>query len=430
ALGDLYVRTARLAPAEDAYTQALQLFKRVEDSLGEANTLRGPSATSTSARLDSPPLRTPTSRRSSSTSAWRTHSGEANTLQALGDLYVRTDRLAPAEDAYTQALQLYKRVEDSLGEANTLRALGDLYVRTDRLAPAEDAYTQALQLYKRMEDSLGEANTRKAPGDLYVRTVRLAPAEDAYTQALQLFQRVKDSLGEANTLRALGDLYVHTARFAPAEDAYTQALQLYKRVEDSLGEANTLLALGDLYVRTNRLAPAEKTYTQALQALPARGGPLGEANTLWASETLVRTARFAPAEDAYTQALQLFHRVENSLGRGQHAQAMGRFALGQRRLPEALGLYRRAEAFYRRIHELLGLSNVLAEEAMCRAMLGDTAGAGQGRARGAADRPGGRERLRGGVGERGLSQLQAEPQRPEATPTRQHSPPPKPPAPK
>ncbi|HBL29686.1 MAG TPA: hypothetical protein DD490_22860, partial [Acidobacteria bacterium] len=57
---------------------------------------------------------------------------EANTRQALGDLYVRTDRLREAEDAYQNALPIYQQIEARLGEANTRQALGDLYVRTDR----------------------------------------------------------------------------------------------------------------------------------------------------------------------------------------------------------------------------------------------------------------------------------------------------------
>ena len=278
--------------------------------------------------------------------------GEADTLWALGDLYVRTARLALAEDAYNQALKLYKSVEDSLGEANTRRALGDLYVRTARHAPAEKTYNEALQLYKRLENSIGEANTRKALGDLYLRTDQLALAEETYAQALQLFQRLESWGGEANTLQALGDLYARTAQLAPAEESFTRALQLFQRGEDSLGAANTLRSLGGLYVRTARLAPAEDAYTQALQLYKRVENSLGEANTLQAlGDLFVNTARFAPAEDAFTQALQLHKRLEDSLGEANALQSLGnlylrtsRFAPAEDAFTQALQLYKRAEA--------------------------------------------------------------------------------------
>ena len=55
----------------------------------------------------------------------------------------RTERLAPAEDAYTQALQRYKRLDDSHREAHTLRALGDLYVEGGEEARHHAAARQA-----------------------------------------------------------------------------------------------------------------------------------------------------------------------------------------------------------------------------------------------------------------------------------------------
>src|SRR6185295_14272538 len=56
----------------------------------------------------------------------------ANALRALGDLYVRTARLAEAEARYGEALPIFRSIESRLGEANTLQALGDLYVWTAR----------------------------------------------------------------------------------------------------------------------------------------------------------------------------------------------------------------------------------------------------------------------------------------------------------
>jgi tetratricopeptide (TPR) repeat protein len=168
ALGDLYLRTARLTEAEVAYAAALTAYRAIDDRLGEANT-----------------------------------------RQALGDLYVRTARLTEAEAAYEAALTAYRAIEYRLGEANTRKALGDLYVRTARLTEAEAAYEAALTAYRAIDARLGEANTRRALGDLYVRTARLPEAEAAYEAALTAYRR--STTGSARRTRG-------TAHSSPDRD--------------------------------------------------------------------------------------------------------------------------------------------------------------------------------------------------------------------
>ncbi|MFO0602705.1 MAG: tetratricopeptide repeat protein [Polyangiales bacterium] len=314
ALGELYVRTARLVEGEHAYGEALTIYRVIEARLGEANTLR-----------------------------------------ALGDLYVRTARLVEAEGAYEDALPIYRAIDARLGEAETLHALGDLYVRTARLVEAEGAYEEAMPIYRAIDARLGEANTRKALGDLYVRTARLVEAEGAYEDALPIQRAIEDRLGEANTLRALGDLYVRTARLVEADGAYEDALRIYRAIEERLGEANTLLALGDLYVRTNRLVEAEGAYGEALPIYRAIDARLGEANMLRALATL-SLARGAPhvAFSQYLEVLQLQQAIDDQLGLGGTHIWLTRAANAASRFERAIVLGCRAFAVLRRIDDRFG----------------------------------------------------------------------------
>ena len=286
--------------------------------------------------------------------------GEANVLKALGDLYVRTDRLEDAEAAYGQALPQFRAIDARLGEANVLMALGDLYVRTARLKDAEAAYGQALPQFRAIDERLGEANVLKALGDLYVRTARLKDAEAAYGQALPQFRAIDERLGEANVLQALGDLYVRTARLEDAEAAYGQALPQFRAIDARLGEANVLKALGDLYVRTDRLEDAEAAYGQALPQFRAIDERLGEANVLKAlGDLYVRTARLKDAEAAYGQALPQFRAIDERLGEANVLQALGDLYVRTARLKDAEAAYGQALPQFRAIDARLGEANVL-----------------------------------------------------------------------
>jgi tetratricopeptide (TPR) repeat protein len=190
---------------------------------------------------------------------------------------MRTARLREAEDTIREALALYRAIEDRLGEANTLHALGVLYVRTDRLSEGRSAYREALDLYKFIGDSLGEANTRKMLGDLSMRTDRFEEAENTYNQALDLYRSIEASLGEANVLKSLGDLYVRTGRFMETKTKYNEALQLFRSIGARLGEANTLVGLGNLHLAHKDATMAFRCFRDVLQLYQEIGDTVGTA---------------------------------------------------------------------------------------------------------------------------------------------------------
>ncbi len=275
--------------------------------------------------------------------------------ERLGDLYVRTARLAEAQRFYEQALPIYRDIHERLGEADTLQSLGDLCVRTDRLAEAQQFYEQALPIFRDIHERLGEANTLQSLGDLYVRTARLAEAQQFYEQALPIYRDIQERLGEANTLKSLGALYVLTARLAEAQRFYVQALPIYRDIHSRRGEANTLKSLGDLSVRTDRLAEAQRFYEQALPIYRDIHDRLGEANTLQSLGNLyVRMARLAEAQRFYEQALPIYRDIHDRLGEANTLQGIGSLALANHKAPEAFNWYLASLKIQRTVADRLG----------------------------------------------------------------------------
>jgi tetratricopeptide (TPR) repeat protein len=165
--------------------------------------------------------------------------------EAYGSLFPTWAYLMQHADAFKAAIPLLERVRDQLSTrgdwalANTLQALGDLYTRTARLQQAESSYSQALSLFKQVEDRLGEANTLKALGDLYTRTDRLQQAESSYSQALSLFKQVEDRLGEANTLNGLGMLGTAQGDGAKPYSLHLSALSILRDIQAQLEQGGT-----------------------------------------------------------------------------------------------------------------------------------------------------------------------------------------------
>jgi tetratricopeptide (TPR) repeat protein len=286
--------------------------------------------------------------------------GEANTLQSLGDLRVRRDKLSDADGNYTQALSMYQEIGEKKGEANTLQSLGALHVRQDNLPEAVEYYTLALSKYREIGERLGEANTLQPFGDLQVRQNKLPEAEENYTRALSMYQEIGEKLGEANTWKSLGDLQVRRSMWSDAEEYYTQAQAIYNRIGGRLGEANTLQSLGDLRVRRSKLSEAEENYTQAFSVYQEIGEKLGEANT-WKSfgDLQVRWDNLSEAEQNYTHALSMYQEVGSKVGEANTWKSFGDLRVRRDKLSEAEENYTNALSMYQEIGEKLGEANTL-----------------------------------------------------------------------
>ncbi|NET35027.1 MAG: tetratricopeptide repeat protein [Cyanothece sp. SIO1E1] len=202
-------------------------------------------------------------------------------LKRLGDICFKfKDDIQRAFASYNQALNLSRKTNDRLGEANTLQAIGDVLQFLDRRSEALENYEQALAFYRQVGDRLGEANTLQAIGDVLQFLKRSSEALENYEQALAFYRQVGDRLGEANTLKAIGDVLQFLKRSSEALENYEQALAFYRQVGDRLGEANTLKAVGDVLQFLDRRSEALENYEQALAFYRQVGARLGEANTL------------------------------------------------------------------------------------------------------------------------------------------------------
>ncbi|MGI8814730.1 MAG: tetratricopeptide repeat protein, partial [Pseudonocardia sp.] len=78
--------------------------------------------------------------------------GEANAIQALGDVALAQDRYVDAAERYEQALPIYRQIGARLGEANAIQALGEVARMQDRYVDAAERYEQALPIYRQIGD--------------------------------------------------------------------------------------------------------------------------------------------------------------------------------------------------------------------------------------------------------------------------------------
>ncbi|MDX1994019.1 MAG: NB-ARC domain-containing protein [bacterium] len=126
--------------------------------------------------------------------------GEANTLQALGDLSVRLDELDAAKGYYDAALPLFRTIGDRLGEANTLMCVGDMLVGQKRWKEACTYYEPALLIARNINARLSIANILYDYGLALFESGQQEAGLSALRECVAIFE-VIDPRNWANTAR-------------------------------------------------------------------------------------------------------------------------------------------------------------------------------------------------------------------------------------
>ncbi len=72
-------------------------------------------------------------------------------------------------EKYESALALFRTVGARLGEANVLQAQGDVLAFLDQRSEALEKYESALALFRTVGARLGEANVLQAQGDCHLK---------------------------------------------------------------------------------------------------------------------------------------------------------------------------------------------------------------------------------------------------------------------
>jgi DNA-binding SARP family transcriptional activator/tetratricopeptide (TPR) repeat protein len=276
----------------------------------------------------------------------------ADALTNLGRVRYLTGDVPGAADALARALEICRRIGNSLGEANAVLYLGQVRHLTGDFPAAADAQQRALKIYRRIGNPLGEANALIDLGIVRHLTGDFPAAADAQERALKIYRQIGNSLGEANTLNNLGQVRHLTGDFPAAADAQQRALEIYRRIGDPLGEALALNDLGQVRQATGDYPAAADALVRALELYRRIGNRHGEAKSLTnLGQVRQSTGDVPAAADALVRALEIYRRIGNRNG---EAWALNYYAAtvaatGDR--PRALALYQQALAMNRELNK-------------------------------------------------------------------------------
>src|SRR6266540_2716885 len=170
-------------------------------------------------------------------------------------------------EKYHEALDLYRRATDRSGEAQTLNNIGEVYWLLGEMRKALEKFNEALPIFQLVSDRRGEAVTLNNIGAIYWALGETQKALEKYNESMPIRRTVGDRIGEAQTLNNIGAAYQSLGETQKALDKHNEALLIFQEIGDRNGEATILLEIARVEQKRGDLTQARQTIEQAVSII-------------------------------------------------------------------------------------------------------------------------------------------------------------------
>lgn len=206
----------------------------------------------------------------------------ANALSERAFLFRLAGELQAAVADLERAIAIYRQVGGVTGKTGEAHALDTYGVVLDQLKKRDEGrrrLSQALDIYRALNDRLGAANVLHDQGMLELFADNADEAVRLLGQSLTIYTEVDQPLGMAHALSNLARAQQKTGADRRAADNLETARMLYSDLGNLLGKVNTLIRLGAVLRRNDRRR-AKKAVNDAMSLSIAIGNPAGRVNAL------------------------------------------------------------------------------------------------------------------------------------------------------
>ena len=230
-----------------------------------------------------------------------------------GDVHRQLKQLDLAEKAYKRVQSFAN--QSTANQALTLSNFGLLNVSKGKLVEAEDAFNEALSIYKKIEDDNGIAETSFNLANLYKSSERFAQAESYYKTALANFSERNEFKKLADTHAALGGLFQAMKLTTKAQDQYQTALEINTNNNFEENKPSIYQSLGEIAEEIGDTEKAQDYFAKANGIDPDATQDNSVADELGRQAIANRKQRnFLKAEEQHKQAIKIYQQNNSIAG--------------------------------------------------------------------------------------------------------------------
>lgn len=192
--------------------------------------------------------------------------GMAEFTRIIGlNLYFK-GKFNDAASYYYESLKMLESNTSKNGKhtkALTLNELGKLFRKTRDLDRALQHYSEALDIYKELNDEEGMATIFNESGVVYEYKADYAEALNRYNRSLEIRNKMGDKLGESYSLSFIGGIYALQKDFGKARKYLDASLDLRRQLKDSFSMSLSYSDIAIMYMEMNDYPAAIDYYTRS-----------------------------------------------------------------------------------------------------------------------------------------------------------------------
>ncbi|NKQ38586.1 MAG: tetratricopeptide repeat protein [Methanosarcinales archaeon] len=184
-----------------------------------------------------------------------------NSLLKIAALYLSDNKLDSSKTYIKKALQ---KVEHEKQKAKVLYALGNVNYLQENFSNATINYTEALQFYNELSDTINIINTIERIAVIKYKNSNFEIANKLFLKELKMAEKVNYTEAQATSSNNIASIYVRQKRYPKALEYYLKSLNIYKKSNNKVGIAATNNNIGDVY---KNLENYESAYVHYLKSL-------------------------------------------------------------------------------------------------------------------------------------------------------------------
>ncbi len=260
----IYGWTSKFPEMERASAQALELYRSLGDSEGEARCLSqrgyarqlsGDIAGAIELHEQSLFLSTATDNKLEL----------SNCLNNLGAAYCSQGDFRKGLLHFQESLEIKRQIGDLVGEAANLHNLGYIQFTLGNNAEALELMSASIDRKQKIGDRAGAAVTLNSIGTVHVSMGELEKGLEYCRRALEARIEVGDERGQSYSLQNISRVLAMIGPLEEAVDALERSLEITREVADREAEALVLTALARITIDDARLDRAEEYLQAALK---------------------------------------------------------------------------------------------------------------------------------------------------------------------
>ncbi|MGB5369957.1 MAG: tetratricopeptide repeat protein, partial [Flavobacteriaceae bacterium] len=186
------------------------------------------------------------------------------TLNALSLELIQLEEFDQAKAYADEAITLANQLDFDRGKAYALKNKGLAEYYQSKYKEVLEYWTQSLQTFEAIQDTLGIANLALNLGVVYYDQGSLDKALDYYLQSLSFSEKLGDPLRITSALVNIGGVYSQMLDYDKALDYYQQVEQYLPNLNNLKIQSTYLMGIGEVYSKRDDNENALKYYREAL----------------------------------------------------------------------------------------------------------------------------------------------------------------------